>query len=204
MARLAASTATTLSRVKRCGWATDARPLDTEYHDREWGVPVHDDRVLFELLTLEGAQAGLSWSTVLAKRENYRRAFAGFVAARVARITALRQAQLLLDPGIVRNRLKVASTIDNARAFLAVQEAFGSFDRYLWQFVDGSAIQNRWPTQDKVPAETPLSKSISKDLKARGFRFVGSTIVYAYMQAVGLVNDHLVSCHRHAPVARLR
>lgn len=204
MARPAASPAIPPSRLKRCGWATGARPLDTEYHDREWGVPVHDDRALFELLTLEGAQAGLSWSTVLAKRENYRRAFAGFDPARVARITAARQAQLLLDPGIVRNRLKVASTVDNARAFLAVQEAFGSFDRYLWQFVDGGPIQNRWRSQNKVPAETPLSKTISKDLKERGFRFVGSTIVYAYMQAVGLVNDHLVSCHRHAPVARLR
>ncbi len=204
MASPASSIATLLSRLKRCGWATGARPLDTEYHDREWGVPAHDDCVLFEFLTLEGAQAGLSWSTVLAKRENYRRAFAGFDPARVARISAARQARLLLDPGIVRNRLKVASTIDNARAYLAVQDAFGSFDRYLWQFVNDRPIQNRWRSQDKVPAETPLSKTISKDLKGRGFRFVGSTIVYAYMQAVGLVNDHLVSCHRHAAIAGLR
>ncbi len=189
--------------LKRCGWAANARPLDALYHDCEWGVPVHDDHRLFEFLTLEGAQAGLSWSTVLAKRDNYRRLFAAFDPARVARFTTAQHAKLLLDPGIIRNRLKVASTITNARALLAVQEAFGSFDAYLWQFVEGAPLQNQWRRQDQVPAETPLSKLISKDLKARDFQFVGSTIVYAYMQAVGLVNDHLVSCHRHDPVARL-
>ncbi len=194
----------TAAALKRCAWATGARPLDVLYHDNEWGVPVHDDRLLYELLTLEGAQAGLSWSTVLAKRNNYRRLFAGFDPAGVARFTDARQAELLLDPGIIRNRLKVSSTVSNARAFLAVQEAFGSFDAYLWRFVDGAPLQNKWRRQDQVPAETPLSRTLSKDLKARGFRFVGSTIIYAYLQATGLVNDHLVQCHRHDPVTRLR
>ena len=205
MARKTASplVAAPVPTLKRCGWATDARPLDTLYHDCEWGVPVHDEHMLFEFLTLEGAQAGLSWSTVLAKRDRYREVFAGFDPARVAQFTARQQAQLLTDPGIVRNRLKVASTITNAQAFLAVQESFGRFDTYLWQFVDGAPLQNRWRRQTDVPAETSLSQTISKDLKQRGFRFVGSTIVYAYMQAVGLVNDHLVTCHRHGPVAHL-
>jgi DNA-3-methyladenine glycosylase I len=189
--------------LKRCGWATDTRPLDTLYHDCEWGVPVHDDHALFEFLTLEGAQAGLSWSTVLAKRDHYREVFAGFDPERVARMTPRQEAQLLTDPGIIRNRLKVSSAITNAKAFLAVQASFGSFDTYLWQFVEGAPLQNRWRRQSDVPAETSLSKALSKDLKQRGFRFVGSTIVYAYMQAVGLVNDHLVTCHRHAPVSHL-
>jgi DNA-3-methyladenine glycosylase I len=203
MAHAPALSATVSPRLKRCGWATDARPLDTIYHDCEWGVPVHDEHALFEFLTLEGAQAGLSWSTVLAKRDRYREVFAGFDPERVARFTSRQEARLLADPGIIRNRLKVSSTITNAKTFLAVQESFGSFDTYLWQFVDGTPIQNRWRRQSDVPAETPLSKALGKDLKQRGFRFVGSTIVYAYMQAVGLINDHLLTCHRHAPVSRL-
>ncbi|MSQ18911.1 MAG: DNA-3-methyladenine glycosylase I [Betaproteobacteria bacterium] len=203
MARKLADAAAPAPLVKRCGWATNARALDTIYHDSEWGVPVHDEHALFEFLTLEGAQAGLSWSTVLAKRDRYREVFAGFDPARVARFTARQQTQLLADAGIVRNRLKVAATITNAQAFLAVQESFGSFGTYLWQFVEGAPIQNRWRRQSDVPSETSLSQKLSKDLKQRGFRFVGSTIVYAYMQAVGLVNDHLVTCHRHAAVAGL-
>lgn len=189
---------------KRCAWAAKAGALDVAYHDTEWGVPVHDDRVLFEFLILEGAQAGLSWSTVLAKRENYRRALAGFDAARIARFGARDQARLLANPGIIRNRLKIAATIDNARAFLEIQEQFGSFAEYLWRFVDGRPVQNRFREQREVPAKTPLSDALSKDLKARGCRFVGTTIVYAYMQAVGLVNDHLVDCFRCRAVARLR
>jgi DNA-3-methyladenine glycosylase I len=190
--------------ARRCAWAAKASPLDVAYHDAEWGVPVHDDRKLFEFLILEGAQAGLSWTTILAKRENYRRALAAFDPRRVARFDARKRAQLLTDPGIVRNRLKIEATVDNARAFLVTQEAFGSFDRYVWQFVDGRPMQNRFRRSAQVPAQTPLSDRISKDLKARGFRFVGSTIVYAYMQAVGLVNDHLVDCFRHQEVALLR
>ena len=181
--------------MKRCSWPqTD---LDIAYHDTEWGVPVHDDRVLFEFLLLEGAQAGLSWSTILRKRENYRRAFADFDPARVARFGAAKIARLLEDPGIVRNRLKVESAVSNARAFLAVQEELGSFDAYVWRFVDGQPLQNARRSPRQVPASTRESDALSKDLKRRGFRFVGSTICYAFMQAVGLVNDHLVSCFRH-------
>jgi len=188
----------------RCGWAgTGSGPAYLEYHDREWGVPVHDDRVLFEFLVLEGAQAGLSWSTILNKRHSYRRAFEYFDPGRVARFTPARQEKLLQDPGIVRNRLKVASAINNAQRFLEVQEAFGSFDAWLWEFVDGKPIQNRFRRMKDVPASTPLSDAISKDLKQRGFRFVGSTIIYAYLQAVGIVNDHQVDCFRHSQVARL-
>lgn len=190
--------------LTRCAWVAKAGALDVTYHDTEWGVPVHNDRVLFEFLILEGAQAGLSWSTVLAKRENYRRALAGFDPARIARFGARDQTRLLANPGIIRNRLKITATIDNARAFLAIQEQFGSFAEYLWRFVDGRPIQNRFREQREVPAKTPLSDALSKDLKARGCRFVGTTIVYAYMQAVGLVNDHLVDCFRCRAVARLR
>ncbi len=180
----------------RCPWCgTD--PLYVAYHDTEWGVPVHDDRTWFEFLTLEGAQAGLSWLTILRKRENYRRAFADFDPQKVARYTPARVEKLMQDPGIVRNRLKIESTISNAKAFLAVQKEFGSFDAYMWQWVDGTPIVNRPRTLKDVPASTPLSDRISKDMKKRGFRFVGSTIIYAHMQATGLVNDHLVSCHRH-------
>jgi len=166
------------------------------YHDGEWGVPVHDERVLFEFITLEGAQAGLSWETILAKREAYRRAFAGFDPARVARFTAARRAKLMQDAGIVRNRLKIESTVTNAAAFLAVQREFGSFDRFLWDFVGGEPLRNRVRSPRHVPARTELSDALSKELKRRGFRFVGTTICYAFMQAVGVVNDHTADCFR--------
>jgi len=189
--------------LARCDWAgTD--PLYVAYHDREWGVPVHDDRILFEFLVLEGAQAGLSWITILRKRDNYRRAFAGFDPGKVARFNKRQINALLKDPGIVRNRLKVESTIDNAKRFLSIQEEFGSFDQFVWGFVDGRPVQNKWRRMRQVPASTPLSDALSKDLKERGFRFVGSTICYAFMQAVGMVNDHLVSCHRYSSVSKLR
>lgn len=188
--------------LTRCGWAQHS-PLEIAYHDEEWGVPVHDDRVLFEFLILEGAQAGLSWSTVLAKRENYRAALDGFDPVRIARYTAARRARLLQNAGLVRNRLKIESTVKNARAFLAVRAEFGTFDAYVWRFVDGAPLQNKRTSLTQVPVSTPVSDALSKDLKARGFSFVGTTIMYAYMQAVGLVNDHVVDCHRHAPVARL-
>lgn len=180
----------------RCPWCgTD--PLYVAYHDQEWGVPVHDDRTWFEFLVLEGAQAGLSWLTILKKRDNYRKAFSDFDVQKVARYTPARIEKLLLDPGIVRNRLKVESTVSNAKAFIAVQKEFGSFDAYMWQWVGGAPQVNRPRTLKDVPASTELSDRISKDLKKRGFRFVGSTIIYAHMQATGLVNDHLVGCHRH-------
>jgi DNA-3-methyladenine glycosylase I len=181
----------------RCSWPSSA--LDIAYHDREWGVPVHDDRVLFEFLVLEGAQAGLSWSTILNKRENYRRAFARFDPRKVARFTAQQKETLMKDEGIVRNRLKIESTVSNAKAFLAVQKEFGSFDRYIWQFVGGKPVRNARKGGD-IPASTAQSDAMSKDLKKRGFRFVGSTICYAFMQAVGMVNDHLVTCYRHRQV----
>jgi len=181
--------------VNRCGWAgTD--PLYRSYHDSEWGVPVHDDRLLFEFLILEGAQAGVSWITVLRKRDGYRRAFAGLDPEAVARFGEPEQLQLMADPGIVRNRLKIASTMGNARAFLELREEFGSFDSYLWRFVDGAPLQNAWRTLAEVPASTAVSDALSRDLKRRGFRFVGSTICYAFMQAVGMVNDHTVDCFR--------
>jgi DNA-3-methyladenine glycosylase I len=189
--------------VRRCGWAAAGGELDIRYHDEEWGVPVHDDRRLFELLTLEGAQAGLSWSTILKKREGYRRAFAGFVPERIARFNRRSVERLMGDPGIVRNRLKVESTIENARSFLRVQEEFGSFDAFLWEFVDGRPLQNRFRRMSDLPASTPLSDRVSKELKRRGFRFVGSTICYAYMQATGMVNDHTTDCFRHVPVAAM-
>lgn len=181
---------------ERCHWAAAGGPQYIAYHDKEWGVPQHDDRVLFEFLVLEGAQAGLSWSTILNKRDNYRKAFAGFDPRKVARFDKARIERLLQDPGIVRNRLKVESAIGNARAFLDVQEEFGSFDAFIWEFVGGNPLQNDWKTHKRVPASTPESDAMSKELKKRGFRFVGSTILYAFMQATGMVNDHTVSCFR--------
>jgi len=179
----------------RCAWARNE--LAIRYHDQEWGVPVHDDRRLFEFLVLEGAQAGLSWDTILKKRENYRSAFDEFDAERIARYPQRKISRLLADPGIVRNRLKIASAIQNARAFLKVQEEMGSFDRYIWQFVDGRPRINPWKSLRQVPARTTQSDAMSKDLQKRGFNFVGSTICYAFMQAVGIVNDHLVDCFRY-------
>jgi DNA-3-methyladenine glycosylase I len=181
-------------QTKRCAWAVT--PLGIAYHDAEWGVPVHDDRVLFEFLTLEGAQAGLSWETILRKREGYRAAFSDFDPVRVARYTAARVERLMLDAGIVRNRLKIASTITNAKAFLAVQREFGSFDAYVWRFVGGAPLVNRPRVPADVPARSTESDALSRDLLKRGFRFVGSTICYAYMQAVGMVDDHTVDCFR--------
>jgi DNA-3-methyladenine glycosylase I len=180
--------------ITRCSWART--PLSVAYHDLEWGMPVHDDRVLFEFLTLEGAQAGLSWETILNKRDGYRDAFAGFDPAKVARFTPSRVDRLLRNPGIVRNRLKIESTIGNARAVLAVQREFGSFDAYVWRFVGGAPKINRRRTLKDIPARTSESDAFSRDLRSRGFRFVGSTISYAFMQAVGMVNDHLVDCFR--------
>jgi DNA-3-methyladenine glycosylase I len=188
------------SAPKPCPWPKT--PLDLAYHDTEWGVPLHDDRALFELLILEGAQAGLSWSIVLKKREHYRRAFDEFDATKIARYTARKIAALLADPGIVRNRLKIAATIGNAKAFLAVQRECGSFDRYLWAFVDGRPIVNRRRTLRNAPVRTPESDALSRDLLQRGFKFVGSTICHAFMQASGMVNDHLVTCPRHAACLR--
>ena len=182
---------------RRCSWA-GADPDYVRYHDEEWGRPVHDDRLLFEMLTLEGAQAGLSWSTILRKRAGYRHAFANFEPRRVARFDARRRAALRRDAGIVRNRLKIESTVSNARAFLAVQREFGSFDRYLWSFVAGKPLVNR-PRSGALPAHTPLSDQVSRDLVKRGFRFVGTTIVYAFLQAVGVVNDHARDCFRCPP-----
>lgn len=186
--------------MKRCSWARN--DLAIQYHDTEWGVPLHDDGKLFEFIVLEGAQAGLSWDTVLKKREAYRRAFAGFDAEKVARFGEKQVERLLNDPGIIRNRLKIAAAISNARAFLKVAEEFGSFAHYIWRFVDGRPIINRWKSPAEVPAKTSLSDAISKDLKSRGFSFVGSTIVYAHMQATGMVNDHLVTCFRHKELCR--
>ena len=183
----------------RCGWAKGERYI--RYHDQEWGVPVHDDRTLFEFLILEGAQAGLSWSTILNKRENYRRAFDGFDARRIARYQPKKITALLADAGIVRNKLKIAAAVQNAKAFLHVQEEFGTFDRYIWQFVGGKTIVNPWKMH-KVPARTAESDAMSKDLKRRGFKFVGSTICYAFMQAVGMVNDHALDCFRYKPLSR--
>jgi len=186
---------------ERCAWSA-RNALQAAYHDTEWGVPVHDDRKLFEFLILEGAQAGLSWDTILRKRDHYRRAFARFDPRPVSRFGRNDVAALMKNPGIVRNRLKIESAITNAAAFLAVQAEFGSFDRYVWQFVGGRPERNRWRTMKQVPASTPESVAMSKDLKRRGFRFVGSTICYAFMQATGMVNDHLVTCFRHKQVQR--
>lgn len=187
---------------KRCPWSLGVSPAYLAYHDSEWGRPVTDDRGQFEFLVLESAQAGLSWSTILHKRDAYRRAFADFDPERVARFNRRSVERLLADAGIVRNRLKIEAAIGNARAFLEVVEARGSFSDYIWGFVDGRPVVNRWRRQDQVPATTPLSDALSRDLKVRGFRFVGSTIVYSHLQATGLVNDHLVSCYRHAECAR--
>jgi DNA-3-methyladenine glycosylase I len=185
-----------MSRITRCEWASGSDELMVAYHDEEWGVPSHDDRHLFELLTLEGAQAGLSWSTILRKREGYRRAFAGFDPAKVARFTSEDVERLLADPGIVRNRLKVESTVNNAACVLEVQDELGSLDAYLWDFVGGTPIVNQWRRLADLPAETALSKALSKELKRRGFRFVGPTAIYAFMQSVGMVDDHTVDCFR--------
>jgi DNA-3-methyladenine glycosylase I len=187
----------------RCAWAASA-PLFFPYHDEEWGVPSHDDRYLFELLILEGAQAGLSWATILKKRKAYRDAYDGFDPERIARYGARKAASLLANEGIVRNRLKVAASIDNARAFLATRREFGTFDAYLWGFVGGRPIQHAWTSLKQIPARTAESDALSKDLRSRGFRFVGSTICYAFMQAVGMVNDHTTDCFRYKAVARLR
>jgi DNA-3-methyladenine glycosylase I len=184
----------------RCAWARD--PLSIQYHDLEWGVPVHDDRLLFEFLILEGAQAGLSWSTILAKRTAYRKSFHNFDPHRVARYQEKETAELLANAGIVRNRLKIQSAVRNARAFLTTQQEFGSFDRYIWQFTAGKSVQNRWRRPDEVPARSTESDRMSKDLVKRGFTFAGSTICYAFMQATGMVNDHLVDCFRHGDLRR--
>jgi DNA-3-methyladenine glycosylase I len=190
--------------TKRCAWAEGVSDAYLAYHDTEWGVPVvDDDRVQFEFLVLEAAQAGLSWATVLHRRAGYRNAFAEFDPVKVARFSRARIDALLRDRGIIRNRAKIEAAVGNARAFLAVQEEFGGFCRYLWRFVDGAPVRNRWRRQADVPATSPVSDALSKDLKSRGFRFVGSTIVYAHLQATGLVNDHLVGCFRHAECARL-
>lgn len=187
---------------KRCGWCLKFDQY-IQYHDEEWGVPVHDDRVHFEFLVLEGAQAGLSWSTILKKREGYRKAFAGFDAAKVARFTPARIEKILTDPGIVRNRLKVNAAVTNAKRFLQVQKEFGSFDKYIWQFVGGRPVKNRRTDLSEIPATSPESDALSKDLIKRGFKFVGSTVIYAHMQACGLVNDHLVDCWRYRDIAKL-
>ncbi len=187
----------------RCKWAEGVSDAYIEYHDKEWGVPVYDDKTQFEFLILEGAQAGLSWSTILNKREGYRKAFANFDVEKVARFTKKRVEKLLQDPSIVRNRLKVESTVTNAKAFIDVQEEFGSFCKYIWGFVDGYPIQNGFQRDSDVPATSPVSDTISKDLKKRGFRFVGSTIIYAHMQATGLVNDHVVDCFRYEACAAM-
>lgn len=191
---------TTMAKEKtRCQWCGDDE-LYVRYHDEEWGVPVHDDRRLFEFLILEGAQAGLSWITILRKREAYRKAFAGFDPEKIVRFGDKQIASLLENPGIVRNRLKINATVTNARLFLDVVAKRGSFDSFLWEFVDGKPVKNTWKRMDQVPASTPVSDRISKELKRLGFKFVGSTIMYAYMQAVGMVNDHMVSCFRYAEV----
>ena len=189
---------------KRCAWTASGNALLVEYHDAEWGVPVYDERRLLEFLILEGAQAGLSWQTVLNKRENYRKAFSGFDAAKIARYGRRDVERLLGDVGIIRNRLKIEATITNARQFLSVQEELGSFSDYLWQFVGGEPMQHRFRSLREIPAKTKQSDAMSNDLRQRGFRFVGSTICYAFMQAVGMVNDHTTDCFRHAPLSRIR
>ena len=190
--------------TRRCGWAGLEDPLYRDYHDREWGVPVHDDRVLFEFLVLEGAQAGLSWGTILRKRENFREAFDRFDPSKVACYDSRRVARLLEDPGIIRNRLKIQSAVLNAKAFLKVQDEFGSFDSYIWRFVGGETRVNKWSTLKEIPARTPESEAMSEDLRRRGFRFVGPTICYAHMQATGMVNDHVTSCFRYRELAPRR
>jgi DNA-3-methyladenine glycosylase I len=193
----------TIREPSRCPWSEAVDDNYRRYHDQEWGVPVRDDAVQFEFLLLEGAQAGLSWATVLNRREGYRQAYAGFDPQRLARFQAQDIERLMKNPAIIRNRLKIEAAVGNARAFLAVQDEFGSFSDYIWGFVDGRPVQNRWRRQADVPATTPVSDALAKDLKRRGFRFAGSTIMYAHMQATGLVNDHLVGCFRHAECAAL-
>lgn len=190
-----------LKEKNRCAWA-GSDPLYVKYHDEEWGVPVHDDKALFEFLILEGAQAGLSWLTVLKKRENYRKAFSNFDARKIAKYTAADKKRLLANPGIIRNRLKIAATIINAQKFLETQKEFGSFDRYIWRFVGGKPVQNKFKSIREIPPRTEISDAVSRDLKKRGFKFVGSTICYAFMQAVGMVNDHLTDCFRYRQVAK--
>jgi DNA-3-methyladenine glycosylase I len=190
--------------MKRCAWAGTGDPLIVEYHDREWGVPVHDDRKHFEFLVLEAAQAGLSWSIILKKREGYRRAFGGFDPEKVARYTEKRIQKLALDPKIIRNRMKIEAAVRNAKAFLAIREEFGSFDTYCWRFVDGGPKVNRWKEMRDIPATSSESDAFSEDLKRRGFSFVGSTIIYAHMQAVGMVNDHVVDCFRFREICSPR
>jgi DNA-3-methyladenine glycosylase I len=187
---------------KRCSWVGVSNPLMLEYHDREWGVPTHDDRKHFEFLILEAAQAGLSWSIVLNKREGYRKAFSQFDPEKVARYTKAKTDKLVTDPGIIRNRLKIEAAVNNARKLLDVQEEFGSFDKYAWRFVDGKPKHNRWKLPRHIPATTAESDEFSRDLKQRGFKFVGSTVIYAHMQAVGMVNDHLVDCFRYRTIKR--
>jgi DNA-3-methyladenine glycosylase I len=186
--------------LTRCHWANNEASI--RYHDEEWGVPVHEERRWFEFITLEGAQAGLSWDTILAKRERYRKAFDGFDPRKVARIGARKVRALLRNPGIIRNRMKIESAVSNARAFLLIQEEFGSFDSYIWRFVGGSPVQNSWKAPSSVPGQTPLSAVLSKDLQKRGFRYIGPTICYALMQATGVVNDHLVGCFRHKELSQ--
>jgi DNA-3-methyladenine glycosylase I len=188
--------------INRCGWSI-SDPLMIEYHDNEWGVPVHDDRKHFEFIVLDGAQAGLSWQTVLRKRDAYREAFDNFDFGKVARYNEKKIAELLRNPGIIRNRLKVNSAVQNAKAFLDVRKEFGTFDKYIWQFVGGSPILNSWKSLKELPAKTPVSDAMSKDMKKRGFNFVGSTICYAYMQAAGMVNDHTTECFRHKELKRV-
>lgn len=192
---------TSPKNITRCEWSV-SDPLYIQYHDEEWGVPLHDEQKLFEFLVLEGMQAGLSWLTILRKRENFRKAFDNFDVNKVARYNERKIAKLLDDAGIIRNRQKILATIGNARAFLEVQDEFGSFDQYIWGFVNGKPVVNQWTTLQEIPVKTPLSETISKDLLQRGFRFVGPTIVYAHMQATGMVNDHLVTCHRYRQVNR--
>jgi len=189
---------------QRCQWSVGGNDLYIEYHDTEWGVPVYEDRKHFEFLILEAAQAGLSWSTILNKRAGYRKAFAAWDPEKVARFTPKRIEELLLDASIVRNRLKVESTVNNAQRFLEVQEEFGTFDNYIWRFVDGKPVVNAWKSMKEVPATTPLSDAVSKDLKKRGFRFVGSTVIYAHLQATGIVNDHTMDCFRYKEVQKLK
>ena len=189
--------------MKRCAWA-QASPSEEKYHDEEWGIPIHDDRLLFEFLILEGAQAGLSWSTILNKRSGYRKAFDNFEVQKVARYSAKKIDKLLLNPEIVRNKLKVNAAVSNAKAFLTVQQEFSSFDDYIWQFVNRKPLQNSWENASQVPSSTTESDTISKDLKKRGFKFVGTTICYAYMQAVGMVNDHSISCFRYNEIKQIK
>jgi len=191
-----------VGELKRCGWASLNDPLYRAYHDKEWGVPVHDDRIMFEFLVLEGNQAGLSWGTILRKRENFRRAFDGFDPAKVARYDGRKVRSLLADAGIIRNRLKIQAAVANARAFLEVQREFGSFDAFIWRFVGGRPKINRWRRLSEIPATTPESEMMSRELLARGFRFVGPTICYAHMQATGMVNDHVLSCFRHEELSK--